>query len=125
MFVRRRRWNSLKLLLWFLFQQAQAFTLVESWPVRVNEYNRGFNANYPTSAPIRKKPQAGREPIRANLDNGTCLGARSRTRRGGASSGSGFRSRIGSAAVVQHQSRPLAFKEEILTSKHVSGVLII
>jgi hypothetical protein len=24
MFVRRRRWNSLKLLLWFLFQQPQA-----------------------------------------------------------------------------------------------------
>src|ERR1039458_10567114 len=42
MFVRRRRWNSLKLLLWFLFQQAQAFTL-KTPLAGVNECYRDFS----------------------------------------------------------------------------------
>jgi hypothetical protein len=34
MFVRRRRWNSLKLLLWFLFQQPLLFSTTDSEPGR-------------------------------------------------------------------------------------------
>ena len=58
MFVRRRPENSQKLLLWFLFQQPQAFTLVTGLVVqrRFFDSNRDYLFRQPGSSLLDHSP---------------------------------------------------------------------